>query len=79
MDWGQLSPWAPRTRLSIPAEHPETPPLLLWSGSEIVPQLLEVRAHAGEARNVPRAKPRHGERLCAWPLLLISFIAAESS
>lgn len=33
----------------------------------------------GGPRNVPRAKTRRGERVCAWALVLISFVAAESS
>lgn len=33
----------------------------------------------GGPRNVPRAKTHRGERVCAWALVLISFVAVESS
>lgn len=60
------------------AEPPGTPPLLLQSSPETILYLLEVRAQAGESRNVPRAKTRHGKRVCAWSLLLTSFIAVRA-
>lgn len=79
MDWvsrlhEHLEPTSPSCSTCL-SEPPGTLPLLLQSGSETILHLLEVKTQAGESRNVPRARTRHGERVRAWSLLLISSVA----